>query len=440
MGILQLETLCKLSPKERHEIIYRSGLNLENVMKETIEPMAAELSQNTRQGVLHYTQKWDNVTPEPLVISKEHLKEAYDKLSKSSPETLDAFEEAASNIRKFHEKQVPADMETEIKQNRLGLKFVPFDSVALYVPGGKALYPSSVLMGVIPAQIAGVGQITIVSPPSPKTGQTPDIVRAVAYLAGANRIVQAGGAQAVLAMAYGIVEDEVQPVDYIYGPGNLYVAAAKNYVFSHNLCGIDSFAGPSEVLIIADESANPHYLAHDLLAQAEHDENAQAILLCTSEKTAKAANEAIEKALDERKERRSITEKSIRQNGKILLVETLDEAIAFSNEYAPEHLEIQTKDDDYVLSQIRAAGSIFVGSYAPVAIGDYYSGTNHILPTNRGARFSSGVSVHSFYRRITWQKISKEGLLASKEPITKMSIEEGLFDEHGYSVLARFEE
>jgi histidinol dehydrogenase len=320
------------------------------------------------------------------------------------------------------------------------MKFVPYDRVALYVPGGKARYPSSVLMGIIAAKIAGVEDISIISPPDPTTQSVPDIVQAMAHLTGASRIIQAGGAQSILAMAYGIPSLNVQPVDYIYGPGNIYVATAKNFVFSENLCGIDSFAGPSEVVIIADESANAKYLAHDFLAQAEHDENACAILLTDSMSIANQTINEIKIALSKRVDRRHITEESVRRNGKIIITEDINDAISFSNEYAPEHLEIQTKNDDSVLNQIKAAGSIFVGPYAPVAIGDYFSGTNHILPTGRGCRFSSGVSVHSFYRRITYQHVTKEGLFESRGPITLMSKEEGLFDEHGISVLVRFDE
>ncbi|MBN8223120.1 MAG: histidinol dehydrogenase, partial [Spirochaetes bacterium] len=210
-----------------------------------------------------------------------------------------------------------------------------------------------------------------------------------------------------------------------------------------NLCGIDSFAGPSEVVIIADDSAKPRYVAHDLMAQAEHDENAQAILITTSaalaEKTAGEILASLAKRDDDEK-RKKITLEAIRRNGRVLLVDSLDEAAAISNRYAPEHLEIQTRENDAVLAKIRAAGSVFVGDYAPVAAGDYYSGTNHILPTMGGARFTSGVSVYSFYRRMTWQKLTRAGLEAAKDAISLMSKAEGLFAEHGYSVLTRFED
>ena len=440
MSVITIKQLSELEKSDRENIIYRKSLPVAEIIDTVIKPIAKDIIENPKKALLHYTKKFDGVIPDPLLLEADDLEKSYNRVKEQKPDVLKSFNQAKENITEFHQKQVPSDLEAQVSKNTLGLKFVPFDRAALYVPGGKALYPSTVLMGVLPAQIAGVKEITLVSPPNPVTGCVPEIVQAVAHMAGATRIVQAGGAQAVLAMAHGIAEENILPVDFIYGPGNVYVAAAKNYAFSNNLCGIDSFAGPSEVLIIADDTANPHFLAHDLLAQAEHDENAAAILLCTSESVAEKTIEQIEAALKDRKDRRAITEKSIRDNGKIFVVSSLDEAIEFSNEYAPEHLEIQTANDDYVLSKIRAAGSIFVGSYAPVAIGDYYSGTNHILPTNRGARFTSGVSVHTFYRRITYQKITKEGLELSADPIKKMSIEEGLFDAHGYSVLARFED
>ncbi|MES0491353.1 MAG: histidinol dehydrogenase [Leptospirales bacterium] len=439
MGKIQIDYLSNIDNEEKKAIIYRSSLELGKVMSEVIEPLAADLREQTKEKILKYTEKWDKTRPDPLVLTQDDLKNIYNKLNKERPEVIAAFASAAENITEFHKQQIPVPLETQVGANKLGLKFVPFDRVALYVPGGKARYPSSVLMGIIPAKIAGVKDITIISPPDPATGKTPEVVQAIAHMAGADRIVQAGGAQAVIGMAYGIPEEEVQPVDFIYGPGNVFVAAAKNFVFSNNLCGIDSFAGPSEVLIISDETANPAYLAHDLLAQAEHDENASAILLTTSIKSANETVEHIEKALQSRNERRKITSEAMERNGRILVVDSLEEAIEFSNLYAPEHLEIQTKEDETILSKITAAGSVFVGPHAPVAVGDYFSGTNHILPTNRGARFSSGVSVHTFFRRITYQYVSREGLEASKDPITIMSKEEGLFDEHGYSVLARFE-
>lgn len=437
--ILPVEKFSALSEQEKNNIIYRNTLDTQKVLADVIMPMADVMRNNTLQALKDYSLKFDKNVPEPLMLTRKHLQAAHEKVHKEKPQVLKAFEKAYQNIYAFHKRQIPQGFETEISANRLGYKFIPFDSVALYVPGGLALYPSTVLMGITPAAIAGVEDIVLLSPPS-ANGMVADIVQSVAYIAGAKRILQAGGAQAVFAAAYGIKELDLQPVDYIYGPGNIYVAVAKNYVFSQNLCGIDGFAGPSEVLLIADESAKPSYLANDFLAQAEHDQNAIAVLLVTDEQTAVETVKEIEKAIEERPERKHITEEAVRRNGRILLCDSLEQAVEFSNRFAPEHLEIQTQENDWLLERVKAAGSVFAGDYAPVALGDYFSGTNHILPTNRGARFGSGVSVQSFYRRLTYQVASREGLEISKEPITLMSKEEGLFNEHGYSVLCRFED
>lgn len=439
MSLVEIKQLSKLSKEELNSLIYRDSLNPEEIVKNLVAPMAAEIKADALSALKKYSSKFDGLVPKPLVYNNTDLKVFYEKVKQEQPQVLAAFEKAQENITEFHMRQKPEGFEANIGANQLGFKFVPFDSVALYVPGGKALYPSTVLMGIIPAKIAGVEDITIITPPNLENKKAPDIVLAMAYLAGADRVLQAGGAQAVLAMAYGVEGLGIRAVDFIYGPGNIYVAAAKSFVNGRGLCGIDSFAGPSEVLIIADQSAEPYYLAHDLLAQAEHDEDAISVLLTDDEKTAKETANQIEKAIEEKNsDRKSITKESISRNGKILIVESLEDAIHFSNNFAPEHLEVQTGNDQDVLKKIKAAGSIFVGKFAPVAIGDYYSGTNHILPTNRAARFSSGVGIQTFYRRITYQICSEQGLKNSCEPISEMSKVEGLFDEHGYSVLARF--
>lgn len=306
-------------------------------------------------------------------------------------------------------------------------------------PAEKPFIHLRYLWGLCLPRWPGVAEVSVFSPPS-ETGVVSEVVQAVAYLAGADRIVQLGGAQAIIAAALGIEEISLAAADFVYGPGNIYVAAAKVYAFSRLWCGIDSFAGPSEVIIIADSSANPHYVAHDLLAQAEHDEQASAILLTNDRQLAQACLEEIRKALAERGERSHITEKAIRNNGKIFLVKDLNEALDFVHEYAPEHLEIMAENDMEILSRVRAAGSIFLGPYSPVAAGDYYTGTNHILPTGGACRFASGVSTHTFYRRISWQKVSEAGLRQAAPAIALMSRVEGLFAEHGYSVLARFDD
>ncbi|GAB4431268.1 MAG: histidinol dehydrogenase [Turneriella sp.] len=440
--LLRTDRYHDLNPTEMQQLFARSGLDVSQVREQVIQPLAQQFRENAGKALEQAIVKFEGALPEPLVLGPHDLAAAFERVKKTQGEVIAAFELAAANIRQFHEAQKQGGFSSEIAGNTLGVSFVPFDRVALYVPGGKALYPSTVLMGVLPARIAGVQDITLLTPPVPDTRRVSDVVLAMAHLAGATRVLQAGGAQAVFAAAYGIEAIGLNPVDFIYGPGNIYVSAAKIHVAGENLCGIDSFAGPSEVVIIADDSANPRYVAHDLMAQAEHDENAQAILLTTSAALAAATEQEIAASLDKRSEdekRRQITLESIRRNGRVLLVSSLDEAMAISNRYAPEHLEIQTRENDRLLSLVRAAGSVFVGDYAPVAAGDYYSGTNHILPTAGGARFTSGVSVYTFYRRITWQKLTAEGLRRGKDAIAIMSEAEGLFAEHGYSVLARFE-
>ena len=441
VNMLEIRKLHSLSLEEKRSLVYRDSLELEGVISETVKPIAHDIESFGLSSLKKFCEKYDSFFPENMILEPDDLEKQFNEVLMKQPDIIEAFSKARDNLESFHRLQIPEDFEAEIAQNRLGFKYIPFESVALYVPGGKALYPSTVLMGVIPARLAGVKEINIITPPDKSLGQVNPVVLAMAHLAGATRVIQAGGAHAIIAAATGISEWNLKPVDFIYGPGNIYVSAAKSYVASKGYCGIDSFAGPSEVVIIADKSANPYWLAHDLLAQAEHDENATSILLTDDEEIASKTAGHIERAIESRdSDRKNITRESIKRNGKILVCESLNEAVAFSNEFAPEHLEIQTSNDDEILSSIKAAGSIFLGRYAPVAMGDYYSGTNHILPTNRAARFSSGVSVQSFYRRVTYQKISYAGLEASRGPITVMSKAEGLFDEHGYSILARFEE
>ena len=440
MSLVQIQTLKDLSEKDRTSILRRESLDLDDIIKEVIHPLAAAFEKNAHTALREASLRFDKVIPEPMLLTRDHLQQALERVKKSSAKSLEAFSLAMQNIREFHKAQIPTSFDTQIAGNTLGYKFIPFDSAALYVPGGKALYPSTVMMGVIPAQIAGVENILLLSPPEKESGQVSDIVQAVAALSGVTGILQAGGAQAVLAAAYGIPELGISQADFIYGPGNIYVAAAKNFVAQKNLSGIDSFAGPSEVLIISDHRSNPYWLAHDLLAQAEHDENSSAILLVTDRDLAQRTSEMLEKAIESRGTRSHITRAAMQRNGYIFIVDSLQEAVEFSNLYAPEHLEIQTENPLELLPAIKCAGSIFLGDYAPVAAGDYYTGTNHILPTSSAARYASGVSVQSFYRRVTWQHITRQGLQAGAAAIEEMSKVEGLFDEHGWSVLARFEE
>ncbi len=441
MMIIQPKSLCNLSSIRYNKLIeHSSGLNLEKIIQDTIVPVYKKHQKSALKTLKFYTKQWDGFIPENFILDKQNLKIAYDKLQKDQPKVLQAFKQAYKNLYTFHKKNKPQNFRMCLQHNILGVKLTPFNSIALYVPGGKALYPSTVLMGVIPASIAKVRDIIVISPPQKDTQKVPLVVCAMAYLAGADRILQAGGAQAIISAALGIPEINMPPVDFIYGPGNVYVSAAKSFIAANNICGIDSFAGPSEIVIIADHTAQPNLLAHDLLAQAEHDENAVAILLCTDTEIAQQTAVALDLIISNKDSKRAnITKKAIQNNGHILIVDNIGEAIQFSNQFAPEHLEIHVEKPRRVLKDIQSAGSVFLGPFSPVAVGDYYSGTNHILPTNRAARFSSGINVSTFLKRITYQECSAKGLKKSKKPISIMSETEGLFDEHGYSVLARFE-
>ncbi len=441
-ALLRTELYSDLSPVDREALFAHSSLNLKEIRTKVIEPLAAEFQKGSFAALRMALQKFEGGVPAKLLLTRDDMAAASERIAATNRETLAAFRKAAANIEQFHLLQRQTGFSSTIAGNELGISFVPFDRVALYVPGGKALYPSTVLMGVLPARIAGVSDITVLTPPAPATGIVPDIVLAMAFEAGATRVLQAGGAQAIFAAAYGVPELSLRPADFIYGPGNVYVSAAKIQAAGENLCGIDSFAGPSEVVVIADETANARYVAHDLMAQAEHDENAQAILLTTSADLAARVGDEIKRSLEARpddEKRKQITLDAIRRNGRVIITTSLEQAAEISNRYAPEHLEIQTARNDEMLALIRCAGSIFVGDHAPVAAGDYYTGTNHILPTAGAARFTSGVSVYTFYRRITWQKVTRAGLEAGKDAISAMSTAEGLFAEHGYSVLTRFE-
>ncbi len=350
---------------------------------------------------------------------------------------LGAFLEAQSNIEEFHSRQ-KREMLSYSRDDgtTLGMMHHAVDSAAIYVPGGKAAYPSSVLMGVIPAKIAGVKDITVITPPT-KEGSVNTMVLALCRELGVTRVLKSGGAQGIAAAGLGT--ESVNKADLIVGPGNIFVTAAKTYLFSLGLIQIDSMAGPSEVLIIADEKANSRWVAWDLLSQAEHEEMALAVLVTTSEKLAGEVNVHIQEDLASGRGRNEIKKKSVAKGGTILLVDSIDEAIQFSNAYGPEHMEFMVENPMDFLPRIRNVGSLFLGSHAPVAVGDYFSGTNHILPTGGAARFSSGVSVDTFMRRTTFQHLTEGALAKARKSVNIMSAAEGFGDKHGGSVEVRFE-
>jgi histidinol dehydrogenase len=371
-------------------------------------------------AVRRYTEQFDRIKLDEFRVPDAELQAAYDQVD---PEFLTAIRQAAHNIREFHEKQKRnAWFDVQPNGSMVGQVIRPLQRVGVYVPGGKAAYPSSVLMNVIPAQVAGVPEIVMVTPPSTggEEGINPYILVAAAE-AGVKELYRIGGAQAVAALAYGT--QSIRPVDKIVGPGNIYVALAKRYVFG--VVDIDSIAGPSEIVVLADDSADASYIAADLLSQAEHDEMASAILVTPSARLAELVRAEVEQQLASLP-KRDIAARSIENNGVILLVNDIKEGIQVINRLAPEHLEIMLDSPLEYVGQIENAGAIFLGSYSAEAVGDYFAGPNHILPTNGTARFSSPLNVDDFLKKQSLIYYSKEALMASGNAIMTLARNEGL--------------
>ncbi|GKU77733.1 histidinol dehydrogenase [Paenibacillus sp. L3-i20] len=385
-------------------------------------------------ALLRYTEQHDGVKLDAsaLRVTQEEIHAAYDRVDEAF---LTAIREAAVNIRKFHEKQLRNSwMDLQPDGTMLGQIMRPLKRVGVYVPGGKAAYPSSVLMNVIPAQVAGVPEIVMVTPPATggKAGIDPYILVAAAE-AGVKELYRVGGAQAIAALAYGTAT--IAPVDKITGPGNIYVALAKRAVFG--AVDIDSFAGPSEIVVLADEGAEPSYIAADLLSQAEHDEMSSAILITPSESLAEAVAAEVERQL-EQLPRKAIARSSIDNYGAVLLVDSIEAGIDVVNQLAPEHLEILTADPMKLLGYIENAGAIFLGPYSSEPVGDYFAGPNHIIPTNGTARFSSPVNVDDFMKKSSLIYYSKEALFANGDKIMTLARHEGL-EGHARAIEIRLE-
>jgi histidinol dehydrogenase len=401
---------------------------------ELMTRVAAIIDGVRRRGdlaLVEYTARFDGVRLQPseLRVSEEALHRSAERVD---PRVLEAIREAIRNVRTFHQRQVEASWEiTPADGIRLGQRIRPIERAGLYVPGGTAAYPSSVVMNVVPAQVAGVERLVVTTPPR-TLAENPAVAAALLEL-DVTEIYSVGGAQAIAALAFGT--QTVPHVDKITGPGNKYVAAAKKLVFG--AVGIDSIAGPSEVMIIADESARADFIAADLLAQSEHGEDASALLITTSDALAQAVTGEIDRQA-ESLSRRAIVRQSLADYGAIVLVDDMDEACAIVNELAPEHLEIVTSDDEAIAERIRHAGAIFFGAYTPEAVGDYLAGPNHVLPTGRTARFSSALGVYDFVKRTSMLRYSHEQLERSAEKIAALAEAEGL-DGHQQSVLIRLE-
>jgi histidinol dehydrogenase len=419
MAIIQVEELKSLTPQRARSILKRSMEDISGVYAEMRDICADIRERGDAVSLKHYAKYKADITVADLKVTSEEIRAAYEKIQ---PKVVEKLKFAATNIEKFHRAQVENRMwSMEVLEGVVaGRVTTPVDSAGCYVPGGSAMYPSSVLMTIIPAKAAGVGTVVAATPP--KAGMVANPATLVACdIAGADEIYKVGGPWAIASMAYGT--GTIKKVDKIVGPGNKYVTAAKMVVFG--AVDIDSPAGPSEALIVADETANPRHMAIDFLSQVEHDPDAAAVLVTTSRTLAQQVCEIIEAELGA-VARRDILESAITKHSAVLVAETMDAAVAFTNEYAAEHLQIVTEDPMAMLPRIRHAGSIFLGPNAPVPVGDYASGTNHVLPTGQCARMFSGLSVDDFVKKMTFQYLSKGGLERLADAVITLAEEEGL--------------
>ena len=386
--------------------------------------------QKRKDAALYdYTEKFDEAKLDNLLVSEAEIENATNAVSDDFITTLKMAKE---NIIDYHKRQKRENYIVNEKEGViLGQRIIPLEKVGIYVPGGTASYPSSVLMNALPAKIAGVKEIVMVTP-CDKDGQVSDVILAAAKIAGVTKIFKVGGAQAIAALAYGT--ESIPKVDKITGPGNAYVATAKQMVYG--IVDIDMMAGPSDILVIADETANYRFVAADMLSQAEHDEMSQAVLVTNSETFAEKVRYEIEEQL-ERLDRAEIARASINENGKIIIVKNMDEAVYVSNEIAPEHLEICTEDPFALLNKVKNAGSVFLGENAPEALGDYFAGTNHVLPTGGAARFASPLGVDDFVKKSSFTYYTKKALQDVKDRVIDFAEKEGL-GAHAESIRVRF--
>lgn len=427
--------IVKLTEKEKKNI-------LENMLKRSpsqygqyqskVDEILAAVREKKDAALFEYTEKFDGavITPQTIQVTEEEIQEAYRQVDSS---LVDVIRKALVNIRAYHEKQVRYSwFDSKPDGTLLGQKVTPLERVGVYVPGGKAVYPSSVLMNVVPAKVAGVDKIIMTTPPA-KDGSVYPATLVAANEAGVDEIYKVGGAQAVAALAYGT--ESIGKVDKIVGPGNIFVALAKRTVYGH--VSIDSIAGPSEILVLADETANPRYVAADLLSQAEHDELASAILITTSGELAEKVSDEVNGFLQELS-RRDIIQKSLDSYGYILVADSMEEAIETANDIASEHLEIMTKNPYDIMTRIRNAGAIFLGEYSSEPLGDYFAGPNHILPTNGTAKFFSPLSVDDFVKKSSIISYSREALECIHGDIENFAKAEQL-TAHANSIAVRFE-
>ena len=424
--------LTKESTKDILENLLKRSPNNYGKFETAVADILANVKAKGDEALFSYTKEFDKVeiSADTIRVTEKEIQEAYEAVDAS---LLEVIRKALVNIRSYHEKQRQNSWFTSSPNGTmLGQKVTTLNRVGVYVPGGKAVYPSSVLMNIVPAKVAGVPHIIMTTPPG-KDGRVNPSTLVAAREAGADEIYKVGGAQAIGALAYGTAS--VPKVDKIVGPGNIFVALAKKAVYGH--VSIDSIAGPSEILVLADETANAHYVAADLLSQAEHDEMASAILITTSPQLAKDVEKEIEGYLKVLS-RREIIEKSLENFGYILLAENMDEAIDAANEIASEHMEIVTKDAFEVMMKVRNAGAIFIGEYSSEPLGDYFAGPNHVLPTNGTAKFFSALSVDDFVKKSSIVYYSRSALQEIHKDIIQFATSEQL-TAHANSIAVRFE-
>lgn len=422
-----IDIINSTESKKLKKVLNRSQFQLDHVNK-LVEEVLQTVKKDKDKALKYYTDLFDHVTIDKFRVSQDEISDAFDSIN---PELISDLEKARDNIEKYHSLQVKEGYEIKEDDKVLGQLITAVDAAGIYVPGGSAAYPSTVLMNAVPAKLAGVKKIVMVTPPQSDGSIKPSILVA-AKLAGVDEIYKVGGSQAIAALAYGT--EEVPKVNVIVGPGNIYVAIAKKMV--SGMVGIDMIAGPSEVLAVADETANPSYLAADLLAQAEHDTLAASILVTTSTKIAEEVKKEVERQVPLLPRSEIVTE-SLKNYGTIIIVDSIEEAFELANEIAPEHLEIVTKTPFEDMKYVRNAGAIFLGEYTPEPVGDYFAGTNHTLPTSGTAKFSSPLSVDDFVKKTSYVYYTKEALTDAKDSIIRIAEDEGL-TAHAASVKIRF--
>lgn len=429
---MRIEKLDQNTKTDLLEKLLKRSPNSYGKYEESVREILDAVKEKRDQALFEYTEKFDgaHISADNILVTEDEIKEAYDEVD---PGLVDIIRKALDNIRTYHEKQRQYSwFDSKPDGTILGQKVTALHRVGVYVPGGKAAYPSSVLMNIIPAKVAGVDEIIMTTPPG-RDGRVTATTLVAAHEAGADRIYKAGGAQAIAALAYGT--ESIPKVDKIVGPGNIYVALAKKSVYGH--VSIDSVAGPSEILVLADETANPRYVAADLLSQAEHDEMASAILVTTSEKLAEEVSDWTDRFISELS-RGEIIRKSLDNYGHILVAENLTDAIDAANEIASEHLEIVTANPFEVMTKIRNAGAIFIGEYSSEPLGDYFAGPNHVLPTNGTAKFFSPLSVDDFIKKSSIISYSRDALEKIHSDIEKFAEAEHL-TAHANSIKVRFD-